>query len=73
MKSEPANSEGDGLRLAFQLYEFAEALFRQRQRREEPGITDAEVDRRVGEWLSERPGAELGDAEGLPGTWPRRH
>ena len=67
-----AGASADRLRLAFELHEFAERAVRQRLRRDNPGITENEVDRRVGEWLSMRPGAEQGDAEGRPGTWPRR-
>lgn len=71
MSTEPRPTPAEKLRLALDLYEFAEAMLRQRLRRENPGVTEAEIDLRVGEWLSDRPGAENGDGEGVPGTWPR--
>ncbi len=60
------------LRIAFDLHEAGVDLMRQRLRREHPGAPDAEIERRLGDWLRHRPGAEHGDAEGRPGTWPRR-
>jgi len=54
------------------LIEFAEAMLRQRLRRDHPGVSEEEIDAMVGSWYAERPGAELGDAKGVPGTWPRR-
>lgn len=72
MSSPPSRSPEPPLVLAFELLDFAEALLRQRLRRENPGIGDEEIEERVAEWYSERPGAELGDAPGVPGVWPRR-
>jgi hypothetical protein len=54
------------LRTAFELYELGEQMLRQRLRREQPEITDAELDAAVGAWLRIRPGAEHGDAIGPP-------
>jgi hypothetical protein len=68
----PFQSPGENLRLAFELIEFAEAMLRQRLRREHPDASEQDIDVMVGVWYAERPGAELGDAEGVPGTWPRR-
>lgn len=47
-------------------------LMRQRLKREHPGETDAEIERRITAWLHERPGAEHGDAVGRVVPWPRR-
>jgi hypothetical protein len=60
------------MRLAFELAELGEAMFRQRLRRDRPELTDGEIDARVDAWRQRRPGAEYGDAEGRPVAWPRR-
>jgi len=60
------------LRLAFDLYEAGEDLMRQNLRRQNPQADAAEIERRLVAWLRHRPGAEQGDAVGVPGTWPRR-
>lgn len=57
---------------AFDLFEVGVDMMRQRLRREHPEESEAEIRRRLDEWLSTRPGAEHGDGEGTPGTWPRR-
>lgn len=68
---------GDGdplverLRATIQLHEDGVRLMRQNLRRQQPDATDDEIEERLGEWLSERPGAEHGDGVGRPGTWPR--
>lgn len=43
------------------LFETGLSLMRQNLRRAAPDATDAEIDRRLGEWLRHRPGAEDGD------------
>jgi hypothetical protein len=60
------------LRLAFELAELSEAMFRQRLRRDRPERTDQEIDALVDAWRQRRPGAEHGDAVGTPVPWPRR-
>jgi hypothetical protein len=60
------------LRLAFDLYELGEELLRQRFRREHPEMSAGDIETRVEEWRLRRPGAELGDGEGVPVPWPRR-
>jgi hypothetical protein len=60
------------LRLALELSELGEAIFRQRLRRKNPNATDDDVDAWVAEWRLRRPGAENGDASGRPVPWPRR-
>ena len=59
------------LRVALDLFAFGEAMMRQRISRENPALTPAEIDARLRAWLRFRPGAEHGDAEGVPGQWPR--
>jgi hypothetical protein len=69
-------SDSDGaaerLRLALEMHAVAEAMMRQRLRREYPDADDAEIEARIVAWLQERPGAESGDASGRPVAWPRR-
>jgi hypothetical protein len=57
------------LRLALDFFATGESLTRQRLRRLHPEWTAREIDERVAAWLLERPGAEAGDAEGLPVAW----
>jgi hypothetical protein len=63
----PPRDPAARLRVAFDLYETAEAIQRQNLRRRHPEADDAEIERRLGAWRQHRPGAELGDAEGRPG------
>jgi hypothetical protein len=60
------------MRLAFELAELGEAMFRQRLRRNRPDLTESEVDALVDAWRQRRPGAEHGDAQGRLVPWPRR-
>jgi hypothetical protein len=57
-----------GLQAVLDLAELGESMLRQRLRREEPDISDAELDARIAEWRSARPGAPVGDADGVPGN-----
>jgi hypothetical protein len=59
------------MRLAFELADLAEAMFRQRLRRDRPALTEAEIEALVDAWRLRRPGAEHGDAQGTPVAWPR--
>ncbi len=52
------------MQMTFQLYEVAEAMKRQNIRRQHPKLDDAEVEKRVLEWLYRRPGVGRGDADG---------
>ena len=61
MDSAAANLE-DALELA----DLAERMVRARLRREHPEWSDGELEERVLAWLHERPGAEHGDADGIP-------
>lgn len=50
--------------IAFDLFEAGVDMYRQTLRRRHPDADDAEIERRLGEWLRERPGAEHGDVAG---------
>jgi hypothetical protein len=54
------------LRLALDLFGSGVELMRQRLRREHPELALPEIERLLAEWVSTRPGAEHGDAEGRP-------
>jgi hypothetical protein len=60
------------LRTALDLFVAGERLMRQSLRRLHPEASDGEIDRRLRDWMSERPGAEHGDAVGRVVQWPRR-
>ena len=54
------------MKMAFDLYETAEAIMRQNLRRRFPDASEAEIERRLVSWLHRRPGAEHGDGIGRP-------
>ena len=58
----------DSVAYAFQmtldLFETGVDLMRQNLRRSRPEANDAEIERLLGEWLLDRPGAESGDCAG---------
>jgi hypothetical protein len=60
------------LRVALELAELGESMFRQRLRRDRPRLTEEQIDALVDAWRQRRPGAEHGDAMGTPVAWPRR-
>ena len=64
-----------GVEIAIQLYELAEAMLRQRLRREIPRMTRGAIEVEVRRWQHERPGARHGDGPGRVVTSPgrRRH
>lgn len=41
-------------------------LMRQNLRRDRPQASESEIDRRLSDWLRERPGAAFGDSPGRP-------
>jgi hypothetical protein len=55
---------GEVFRATLDLCETGIDLMRQNIRRRDPGATDADVERRLREWLLERPGAKDGDVPG---------
>lgn len=61
-----------GVAIALELTRLAESMLRARLARERPSATQEEIDAAVVAWYRERPGAEHGDAEGTPGSWPRK-
>lgn len=71
MDTEEARLAAARLRLALDLFAAGEAMKRQALRRADPTASEAQIEGRLLAWLRERPGAEHGDAEGVPGTWPR--
>jgi hypothetical protein len=58
-------------RTTLQLHEEGVRLMRQNLRRRHPDASEDEIERLLGDWLRERPGAEFGDAEGRPVPWLR--
>jgi hypothetical protein len=70
---EQAQRVAERFQLALDLYDLSEGMLRQRLRRKHPQATEAELDAHIAAWLAHRPGAEQGDAEGRPITWPPRH
>ena len=56
--------------MALDMFGLGESIMRQNLRRSFPDASDAEIEAKVWEWLSERPGAEYGDAPGRPVDLP---
>ncbi|HEU4404125.1 MAG TPA: hypothetical protein VFS43_02355 [Polyangiaceae bacterium] len=61
----------ENLRLTFELHEAGVDRMRQNLRRRWPEASEEDLEARLLAWLRERPGAELGDAEGEIVPWPR--
>ena len=61
---EPPASPRERFEAGRDLFKTALRLRRQTLRREQPELDDAAIEALVGAWLSERPGAEGGDAIG---------
>ncbi len=59
------------LEVALELADLAVELVEARVRRENPQLSDREVAAVVLRWQRTRPGAEHGDALGVPTCWPR--
>lgn len=68
----PAATPAERFRLALELFEVGEAMMRQKIARQSPELSSEQVEDRLLLWLSVRPGAEGGDAQGLPTTWQGR-
>jgi hypothetical protein len=71
VRGKEAQEAAERLRLTLDLFAAGEEIMRQNLRRRFPEANAAEIEDRLAAWLSERPGAERGDAAGRPGTWPR--
>jgi len=54
---------------AFEMYEVGVALKRSALVASHPAASDAEINQLLNEWLQHRPGAEHGDAAGVPVDW----
>lgn len=67
-----AATAAERVQTAFQLFALGVEMLRTRLRREEPSLSEEEIEERVSRWLATRRGAEHGDAEGRPATWPRQ-
>jgi len=55
--------------MAFDLFDAAESLMRQNLRRRYPHADEAEIEKRIVDWLRDRPGAPDGDAPGTLRAW----
>ena len=54
------------LRQTFDLFDAGVSMMRARLRREHPTLDDYGIEQLLGAWLATRPGAEHGDAAGVP-------
>ena len=54
------------LRMALEMHEEGVRLMRQNLHRRNPEASGPVIERLLGDWLQHRPGAEHGDAEGIP-------
>jgi hypothetical protein len=57
----PSDLIAEAFRTTLDLFGTGLALMRQNLKRAAPEATDQEIDRRLRQWLHERPGAESGD------------
>jgi hypothetical protein len=55
------NEIAEALETTFDLFDVGLDLMRQNLKRADPSAADEEIDRRLVEWLHQRPGAEAGD------------
>jgi hypothetical protein len=56
----------DAFRTTLDLFDTGLELMRQNLRRSHPESADTEIERLLGDWLLDRPGAEFGDCSGRP-------
>lgn len=56
----------ESFQVTLDLFETGVAMMRQNLRRTHPSANEHEIDARLHAWLTERPGARDGDAEGTP-------
>ena len=66
-----AAEAADRLRAALAMFETGVEMKRRTLRRENPALTELEIEARLRAWLGERPGAEFGDTVGHRVPWPR--
>ena len=72
MASNGKSPLSERMQVTFDLYEMGEAMMRQNLRRRFPEESEAQIEERLVQWLSHRPGAEAGDAIGRALAWPPR-
>jgi hypothetical protein len=60
------SAESQRLQQAFDMFDTGVSIMRQNLKRRFPAESAAQLEGRLAAWLSERPGAEHGDAEGTP-------
>ena len=60
-----ADAKVEQFRLALEMYEFGERMYRASLRRRHPDASEAEIARMLRAWRQSRPGAPSGDADGL--------
>jgi hypothetical protein len=61
---------GDRLMQAFDMFEFGIEVMAANLKRRHPTAAPEELERLLEAWLADRPGAELGDADGIPVQFP---
>jgi hypothetical protein len=65
MESESSRVVG-AFRAALDAFQTGLEMMRQNLRRRHPHVSNEEIERLLGEWLQDRPGAEVGDCPGRP-------
>ena len=58
------SSVADAFRTTLDLFDTGLDLMRQNLQRDHPGATEQEIERRLHQWVQDRPGAEFGDCPG---------
>jgi hypothetical protein len=66
MVTTTSSSAGGAFRTTLDLFETGVELMRQNLRRSHPNATQQEIERRLDNWLRDRPGAKFGDCSGEP-------
>jgi hypothetical protein len=64
----PGETPADRVRAALDLCELGERMLRERLRRDNPNISDEQIETAVDAWYARRPGAEHGDMPGVPSS-----
>src|SRR4051794_33786628 len=62
--STSSSLNNDSFRMTLDLFQTGLDVMRQNLRRRHPEAQDEQIERLLGEWLQERPGAEFGDCPG---------
>jgi hypothetical protein len=62
--SQSLKNAAERLRIALDMFGLGESIMRQNLRRRFPDASQTEIEAKIWEWLSDRPGAEYGDAPG---------